>query len=155
MGHGRADKQALCWHGTSRRHLQETDQPNQAFLLFWNEGSIPLFIFLSCERKKYHKVLLIYFEEAVMPKKSTWRPVSTSSFFQVLYLDLNHFHIKLFLWKPFPGRQADSWAIKVFIYREIALDENLFFHEKIRIRLKAFPEISALLLLSTFVKKTL
>ena len=30
----------LCWHGTLRRHLQETDEPNQAFLLFWNGGSI-------------------------------------------------------------------------------------------------------------------
>ena len=30
---------ALRWHGTSRRHLQETDEPNQAFLLFWNGGS--------------------------------------------------------------------------------------------------------------------
>ena len=32
-------RRALCWHGTSRRHLQETDEPNQAFLLFWNGGS--------------------------------------------------------------------------------------------------------------------
>ena len=35
-------RQALCWHGTSRRHLQETDEPNQVFLLFWNGGSIML-----------------------------------------------------------------------------------------------------------------
>ena len=33
-------RRALCWHGTSRRHLQETDEPNQTFLLFWNGGSI-------------------------------------------------------------------------------------------------------------------
>ena len=35
-------RRALCWHGTSRRHLQETDEPNQAFLLLWNGGSILL-----------------------------------------------------------------------------------------------------------------
>ena len=33
-------RQALCWHGTSRRHLQETDEPYQAFLIFLNGGSI-------------------------------------------------------------------------------------------------------------------
>ena len=32
-------RRALRWHWTWRRHLQETDKPNQAFLLFWNGGS--------------------------------------------------------------------------------------------------------------------
>ena len=34
-------RQAFRSHGTSRRHLQERDEPNQAFLLFLNGGSIP------------------------------------------------------------------------------------------------------------------
>ena len=32
-------RRALRWHRTSRRHLQETDEPNQAFLLFLNRWS--------------------------------------------------------------------------------------------------------------------
>ena len=32
-------RRALCWHWTLRRHLQETDEPNQAILLFLNRRS--------------------------------------------------------------------------------------------------------------------
>ena len=35
-------RRVLCWHGTSRRHLQEMDEPNQTLLLFLNGGSIKL-----------------------------------------------------------------------------------------------------------------
>ena len=40
-------RRALRWHGTSRRHLQETDEPNQAFLLLWNGGSTYTCLFSS------------------------------------------------------------------------------------------------------------
>ena len=33
-------RRALRWHGTSRRQLKETDEPNKAFLLLRNGGSI-------------------------------------------------------------------------------------------------------------------
>ena len=36
---GRAEEAGPCWHRTTRRHQQETDEPNQALLLFWNGGS--------------------------------------------------------------------------------------------------------------------
>jgi len=33
-------RRALSWNGMSRRHLQETDEPNQMVLLFWSEEVI-------------------------------------------------------------------------------------------------------------------
>ena len=57
-------RQALRWHGTPRRHLQEMDEPNQAFLLLWTGGStiVPDFI--------WHTHV---FAEAVAQPGSGWR----------------------------------------------------------------------------------
>ena len=40
--HGSVDEAGPSLPLDARRHLQETDEPNQAFLLLWNGGSIAI-----------------------------------------------------------------------------------------------------------------
>ena len=47
-------RRALHWYGTSRRHLQETDEPIQAFVLLWNGVSYKKSTPRSFERQLLH-----------------------------------------------------------------------------------------------------